>query len=92
MHITPTIGRIVYFYDDAQQKQSTAQPFAAQICYVHSAGMVNLSVTDYNGNIFPRTSVPLIQPDETPPTHGYFCEWMNYQVQQAKRQEQNSGA
>ena len=46
---------------------------------------MNLAVFDSNGTPHSRTSVPLVQEGEDKLEHGYFCEWMPYQVGQAAK-------
>lgn len=84
--IKPTVGRVVWFH------QGTAGVFpgsedtrAAIVAHVWSDRMVNLSVFDANGNVHSRTSVPLVQPGDEIPPSGFYCEWMPYQVGQAKK-------
>ena len=60
------------------------QPMAGIVCYVHGDRMVNLSVTDHNGNAFPLTSVKLLQDDDTPGGDGFWAEWMPFQKANAK--------
>jgi hypothetical protein len=48
--------------------------------------MVNISVFDHNGNQYAKTSVALRQ-GEDPIPQGAFCEWMPYQIGQAKKHE-----
>jgi hypothetical protein len=50
---------------------------------------VNLAVFDSNGVSHSRTSVQLVQAGEDKPEHGYFCEWMPYQVGQAAKAAAN---
>lgn len=61
------------------------KPLAAIVSHVFSDEPVNLAVFDSNGVSRSRTSVPLVQADEAKPEHGYFCEWMPYQVGQAAK-------
>jgi hypothetical protein len=87
--ITPTPGRIVWFYRGETQSDIVQrdQPLAATVCYVFSNRMVNLRVWDADANEHRCTSVQLLQDgDEAPPT-GYYCEWMPYQKRQAARHE-----
>lgn len=56
---------------------------AAQIAFVHSDRLINVSILDANGKQFNRTSVPLVQ-DGDPPYDGDHCRWMPYQIGQAK--------
>lgn len=79
--ILPTVGRIVWYRNETNLE---GQPHAAIVTFVHSDRMVNLAVFDYNGKTFPATSVTLIQEGD-PHTVTEFCEWMPYQIGQAKR-------
>lgn len=87
MHISPTIGRVVWFWPAHREElQSPDQPLAAMVTYVHSDTMVNLVVFSPNGSGAGRTSVPLWQDDETSPRpESFFCEWMPYQKGQAAK-------
>lgn len=78
--IKPTIGRIVWFYETADE---SGQPMAAQVCYVHNDKLVNLAVTDHHGQHMRRTSVTLVQDGELP--MGMHCRWMPYQQAQAAK-------
>ncbi len=86
--ITPTVGRVVWFHPapggDGGLNNYSRQPMAAQVCYVLGDRMVNLSVTDHAGQVVPRTSVTLRQDGDPVPT-GSYCEWMPYQLGQAKK-------
>lgn len=73
----------------------TSQPCDATIVFVHSDSMVNLRVTDHNGNTHTRTSVALFEPqaeagrwklgnDAVLAPQVPFAQWMPYQVSQAK--------
>lgn len=101
--ITPTIGRRIWYvpstYDRGGMKDkpstiiegSSTQPCDAGVVFVHSDRLVNLSVTDHNGNVHKRTSVTLYQPGDTI-THadGGYAVWMDYQAQQATPKPQPS--
>lgn len=85
--ISPTVGRMVWFWPSrAEGEPKPSQPYAAQVAYVHGDRMVNLSVVDPNGKQFAATSVKLLQDDDAEPSHGYYCQWMPFQVGQAKAQ------
>jgi hypothetical protein len=58
-------------------------PLAAIIAAVWSARCVNLAVFDANGGVFNRTSVVLVQPEDTKPETS-FCQWMPFQIAQAQ--------
>jgi len=89
--INPTIGRRLWFWpskntgDSGFTYSDPKQPCDAGIAYVHSDRLINVSVADQAGVVHSRTSVPLIQAGETPPEHGFYCEWMPYQQGQAKK-------
>lgn len=89
--IRPTIGRRLWFWPSKNAVEGgfayadRSQPCDAGIAYVWSDKMINISVSDQNGVVHSRTSVPLIQQGETPPEHGYYCEWMHYQLGQAQK-------
>jgi hypothetical protein len=84
--ITPTIGRKIWFhpainFDGACSDPS--QPLDASIAYVHSPTLINISFADQNGKMYNATSVRLWDGEGQPPS-SYYCEWMPYQVNQAK--------
>jgi hypothetical protein len=62
-----------------------SQPCDAGIAYVHSDRMINVSVADQNGVVHSMTSVTLCQEGDKRPEGGHYCEWMPYQVGQAKK-------
>lgn len=89
--IKPTPGRVVWYYPPAGCESSAfvsagdGVPHAAHIARVWSDTCVNLMVIDANGNPRSRTSVLLVQGDNPRPA-SEFCEWMPYQIGQAKAQ------
>lgn len=96
MKITPTVGRIVWFYPDEvpMQQAAAGQPLAAIVTHVHSDTMVNLAVFSPAGGTFGVTSVDLYQGEGDRPseTYGRFCEWMPYQKGQAAKAEAQAAA
>jgi hypothetical protein len=89
MKITPTNGRVMWFFPGSMAEPTMAyagQPLTAHVCHVHSDHMVNVDVIDANGVHHFRSSVPIVQ-DESPFTRGAspWLEWMPYQVGQAKK-------
>ncbi len=88
--ITPTIGRKVWFWPDANCITSLAatrendQPFDATIICVHDDGTVNLAVHDHVGHHFAKLAVPL---GDEPAADGCSATWMPYQLGQAKAAE-----
>jgi hypothetical protein len=88
--IQPTIGRVVWFTpssNSGSEDFAPGAPLAAIVAHVHGDRMVNLAVFDANGVAHSRTSVTLLQDDDTPPEGGYFAEWMPYQKGQAAKTE-----
>ena len=79
--IEPTIGRVVWYRPGGSMVD---QPCAAIVAYVHGPRLVNLAVFDHNGNATRATSVTLVQEGDSMP-QGPFCEWMPYQIGQAKK-------
>ncbi len=89
--IKPTNGRVVWFtpasnFPGAQIDRE--QPLAAIVCHVHGNRLINLVVTDSNGDQHPMPLVTLLQDEDARPSHGGFAEWMPYQKGQAAKTEQ----
>jgi hypothetical protein len=97
--ITPTIGRRVWYWPSDYDcglgiskpetiivaDDSSGQPCDAGVVRVFNDRLVNLSVTDHEGNVHKRTSVTLYQPgDNISHVGGGYCTWMDYQVKQAQ--------
>ena len=88
MTITPSVGRVVWYYPGGKEGKSRGdQPYAGLVAYVHSDICVNLGGYDHNGKHFEATSVTLRQPQDLEPEVGSFCEWMPYQIGQAAKHE-----
>lgn len=87
MVIKPTVGRVVWF-----RFQPDLSPLAAIVAHVWSDSCVNLAIFGQDGVPMsnPPTSVRLIQEGETPPVGCCYCEWMPYQIGQAKKHEAGS--
>lgn len=93
--IVPTIGRVVWFTPPANAQQNGHvflvhgdQPCAAIVAFVHSDRMVNLTVSDHGGKTHAFASVTLVQDgDPRDIVNGRFCEWIPYQIGQAKKHE-----
>ena len=89
--IVPTVGRVVWFTPSTVHRVpdfltiDPKQPSAAMVSYVWNDRLVNLTVSDHYGKSFNMTSVQLVQAGDLKPEHGYFCEWMPYQVGQAAK-------
>jgi hypothetical protein len=88
--IKPTIGRIVWLHFDPKDgppgfaDYDPAQPFSAQIAFVHNDTMVNLGVFDHAGQHWAFENVLLWQGEGERP-QGRYCEWMPYQKGQAAK-------
>lgn len=86
--ITPTIGRVVWFYPEATPAgHPEDQPFAALVTYVHSDRCINVAAFDHNGDPLKYTSVRLLQQGDPKPASGSYAQWMPYQLGQAKKHE-----
>lgn len=82
--IKPTIGRVVWYHPPfVADSGANEQTLAAIVCYVWSDTCVNLAVFDANGVASNQTSVFLFQGESDRPSSCY-CEWMPYQIGQAK--------
>lgn len=82
MIIEPTVGRIVWFWE--QDKAYQAQPCAAIVTYVHDTRHVNLMVFTHSGEVRFHSWISLMQEGDPEPK-SYFAEWMPYQIGQAKK-------
>lgn len=95
--IKPTVGRVVWYWPSPDEirghygfryysdLQRPPQPCDAHVLYVHDDRLVNLLVMDHYGNPHVRTSTILVQEDDPKPDDRGFCQWMPYQVGQAKK-------
>ena len=81
--IKPSVGRVLWFFRDANQDQ----PMAAQISYVWSDRLVNIGYLDPNGNARAETSVQLVQDGDSVFGPCRYCRWMPYQQGQAAKAE-----
>lgn len=86
MKISPSIGRIVWYWRDAPLRAKDAQPEAGIVVFVHNDSLVNLCVFDKAGVPCSVERVVLRQPDEVETPHVPHCEWMPYQIGQANKQ------
>lgn len=91
--ITPTVGRVVWFYPAANQQSAdfsppaAGQPLAAIVVAVKSEEVVNLTVFDAMGFPHARINVPLLQEGQETREGGFYATWMPYQIGQAKKAE-----
>lgn len=93
--ITPTPGRVVWYVPAPTEssnfcKPGNDDPCAAIVARVWGDRMVNLTVFDANGLTHSRTSVQLLQDDDTPNGPSYAM-WMPYQKGQAAKAEALGG-
>lgn len=87
--IKPTVGRVVWYYPGALDGMGALDggPMKADVVYVHNDRMVNLSIFDHVGNHYTRNSVQLVQEGDAVARGVGWCQWMPYQVGQAKKHE-----
>ncbi len=77
MIIKPTVGRIVYYFNN-----SDPTPKAAIITAIHSDNCIDAVVFNENNNLLVSLAsfIKLVQPEGERPQEGKFCEWMPYQI------------
>ena len=92
--IKPTIGRKVWFRPNGLKtsianinidQYDTAQALDATVVCVWNDRLVNISVIDHGGAIHSVRSCPMRQEGDPEPK-GFYCEWMPYQTNQAKKE------
>jgi hypothetical protein len=90
--ITPTIGRVVWYYPGncSAPGKKDEQPFTAFVVYVHNDRSINVAGFDHEGKAFRRDEVPLLQDDDKPA--GECACWMPYQTGQAAKYEKGGGS
>lgn len=97
--ITPTVGRKVLYRPSESDFKGPIpmavvkdQPLDATVIAVWGDRMVNVDVIDITGRHFPVLSCDLLQEGDEPnkdangKTVGRYCEWMPYQLGQAKKE------
>jgi hypothetical protein len=85
--IKPTIGRVVWFWQNAAQAIAEGvQAMPALVTYVHSDECINATAFDSQGNTVALTRVTLWQGEGERP-EGQHAEWMPYQLKQAAKAE-----
>ena len=85
--ITPTVGRMVWYWPHGADVAKGMQPLSAQIAYVHSDTIINIGYLSPNGEANHATSVRLLREGEAPFPSTPYCEWMPYQKGQAAKTE-----
>lgn len=99
--IPPTIGRKVWFRPNGVnvignkmlQVFDDTQALDATVVCVADAQTVNLLVVDHAGVTHAAPNVMLVQAGIEPPPEGScYCEWMPYQVGQARSQIPAAGS
>ena len=70
--ISPTVGRVVWFWSGKTQEQ----PHAALVAYVYDDRTVNLAVFNAYGVPQSHARVRLLQDDDAPPELGVWAEWV----------------
>lgn len=90
--IKPTIGRKIWFRLNGFKKYSIVnfdneQAMDASINFVHNNNKINIIVVDHVGNLHSVNEIMLVSDDFKPIEGIPYCEWMPYQVGQAKKTE-----
>lgn len=91
MDITPTVGRVVWFFVHPEhhyafKKAEPGKPLAAIIASVVDDNLLNLTVFDAVGVPWSMINVPLLQDGALFPSKGAYATWMPYQLGQAKKE------
>lgn len=86
--IKPTVGRVVWYHpgDDDPPPLFRGEALAAIVTRVHGDREVNLTVFRADGITYGRHNIRLRQEGDAPWPKP-FCEWMPYQLGQAKKTE-----
>lgn len=75
--ITPTVGRIVWFWPShIPDVKPEKQPQAAIVTYVHDDRLINLSAFTHLGVPMAWNYVPLVQENDPKPDDGHYAQWM----------------
>ena len=84
--MAPTVGRVVLFFPAAGSPipHIPGIPLAATVAWVENERQVNLAAVDMNGASWPQQNVQFVHDDDAYETDAARCEWMPYQVGQAK--------
>lgn len=88
--ITPTVGRIVWYYPDSFNDRELGDfvgPLAAIVTAVKTDTLINMAVFDPIGRAYGRQTVDLYQGEGERPVSGDYAEWMPYQKGQAAKTE-----
>lgn len=93
--IAPTVGRVVWFRHNGVCRHMNIldpeQPMKADVVFVHPDGKVNLTVFDHRSNQHDIQNLTLVQEGDDKPADEPYCEWMPYQIGQAKKEDAQSG-
>lgn len=89
--IPPTVGRVLLYRP--KFSDPNAPPLAAMIAAVNDNGSVNIGFLTAAGDHRSATNVMLYQEGEPRPdtAETAFCEWMPFQIGQAKQQSMVAG-
>jgi len=91
--ITPTVGRIVWYWPRVNDGDPRSeQPFAAIVAYVFDDRTISIAAFDHVGTVEAHNGIQLAQEGDPVPTHGDYAEWMPYQLGQAKKHEPEKAA
>lgn len=86
--IKPTIGRVLWLH--RKNSLDPNQPEPVLVCSVHDDTRVNVAGFNSIGAPIAVQHCYLVQDDAPPPMDEPWCEWMPYQIGQAKKEEAKS--
>ena len=81
--IKPTIGRVVL----VRPLGVDGPTWPGLVCHVWDDRLINVAGFNSNGEPFGITSITLLQDDDVVAADLPVCEWMPYQIGQAKKYE-----
>jgi len=86
--ITPTVGRRIHFWPNAEHAAllgvfDATQPCDAGVLYVWPDGRINIEATGPSGSKLAVQGVQILHPDGAAVEGESFAQWMPYQTKQA---------
>lgn len=79
--IEPTVGRVVWYYEDKSQ----TQPNAALLAFINSDGSINIGGLNSAGYHFARQNVKLLQTDADFDGKYPYATWMSWNREQVAK-------
>lgn len=91
--VGPAVGRRLWYWPHpaevaamGMRRLDPRQPFDAGVAYVWSLREVNITASDHLGTPWSLVNVPLVQDGDIPPASKGYCQWMPFQLGQARKE------